>query len=62
MPSFKTLLETPECNILNYEKISSAKIKKKYLAAAKQENPPAPIKGNANPYTSWPTVVEGYVW
>lgn len=50
MASFKILLETPECNILNVEKISHAKIKKKYLAAAKQEKPPALIKGNVNPY------------
>lgn len=51
MTSLKILLETPECNILNVEKISHAKIRKKYLAAAKQEKPPALIKGNVNSYT-----------
>lgn len=56
MTSFQKLLETPECNILNVEKISYAKIKKKYLAAAKQVKPPALIKGNLGTY-SWPSVV-----
>lgn len=51
MTSLKILLETPECNILNVDKISHAKIKKKYLAAAKQEKPPSLIRGNVNFYT-----------
>lgn len=51
MTSLKILLETPECNILSVEKISHAKIRKKYLAAAKKEKPPSFIGGNVNFYT-----------